>query len=452
MAAVPAKTLDEIVTLANKSAISLVRFLYCDTSSIIRGKATRTERLKDRLESGIGLVKGMMAMNMLDQMQTDTGLNATGEVRLIPDPETWVVLPYAERSAAMICDLIQLDHTPWSLCPRSLLKRQIEKAKDMGVSFQVAFEPEFTLGTLDNDQFVAIDRSLCFSSEGMNRASKFINRFIDCLERQNIEVEQYYPELGHGQHELSIRHTNALRACDRHIQYRETLRGVAYELSMEAYMAPKPFNNQAGNGCHLHLSAWDIYGERNLFWAENGLSEFGRYFVAGLLEHLPGLVALTCSSVNSYRRLKPKSWSSAFTCWGFENREAAIRIPSTYWGQEMASCNIEIKCVDSSCNPYLALGAVIACGLDGVKRQLPLPPPVEADPSTLSEDEKATMKIHRLPTNLHEAVIEMEEDKLLMDILGEEFARAFINVKVSEAGAFAGANEEFELAQHRNKF
>ncbi|MGH9552019.1 MAG: hypothetical protein ACRD3W_21715, partial [Terriglobales bacterium] len=285
-----AKTFDEIVTLAGKSAISLVRFLYCDTSSIIRGKTTRVDRLKERMESGIGLVKGMMAMNLLDQMQSDTGLGATGEVRLIPDPDTFTVLPYVDRCGAMICDLVELDHTPWKLCPRSLLKKWIENAKGMGVSFQVAFEPEFTLGALENDCFVPIDRSLCFSTDGMNRASRFINRFVDCLERQNIEVEQYYPELGHGQHELSIRHTGALSACDRHIVYRETLRGVAAEQNAEAYLAPKPFDNQAGNGCHLHLSAWDIYGERNLFWSDSGLSDFGRHFVAGLLEHLPGLV------------------------------------------------------------------------------------------------------------------------------------------------------------------
>lgn len=446
------KTFDEIVTLANKSAISLVRFLYCDTSSIIRGKTTRVDKLKDRLESGIGLVKGMMAMNMLDQMQTDCGLGATGEVRLIPDPESWTVLPYCDRSAALICDLVQLDRTPWELCPRTILKRQIEKAKENGVSFQIAFEPEFNLGSIDdNGQFQPIDRSLCFSTLGMNRAGKFINRFVDYLERQNIEVEQYYPELGHGQHELSIRHANTLRAADRQIYYRETLRGVANELGMEAYLAPKPFADQAGNGCHLHLSAWDVYGERNLFWAEKGLSEFGKHFVAGLLEHLPALVALTCASVNSYRRLQPRSWSSAYVCWGYENREAAVRIPSIYWGHEMATTNLELKCVDSSSNPYLALTAVIASGLDGVRRQLKLSPAVEVDPSSLSEAEMESGNIVRLPTSLHEALIELEQDELLMNTLGE-LGKIYIMVKTSECGAFAGANMDFELLQHRNKF
>lgn len=448
-----AKNIDEIVSLAHKSAISLVRFLYCDTSSIIRGKATRVDRLKERLESGIGLVKGMMAVNLLDQMQTDTGLGATGEVRLIPDPETWSILPYCDRQASLMCDLIQLDKTPWAMCPRSFLKRQVEAAKEAGMSMQVAFEPEFMLGSIAADgAFIPIDRSLCFSTDGMNKAARFINRFVDCLERQNIEVEQYYPELGHGQHELSIRHSAPVKACDRHVVYRETLRGVSVEQNIEGSLAPKPFEDQAGNGCHLHLSVWDVYGERNLLWADNGLSEFGRHFVAGVLSHLRGLVALTCASVNSYRRLRPRSWSSAYTCWGFENREAAIRIPSVYWGQEMASSNLEIKCVDSSCNPYLALGAVIACGLDGIKRNLELPPPVDGDPSTMSLEEQVEKKIDRLPASLTEALIALEEDEYLMNVLGPDLSRTYLGVKTSECAAFAGANTEFELTHHRTRF
>ena len=445
------KNVDEIVTLAQKSAISLVRFLFCDTAGIIRGKTVRTDKLKERIESGVGLVKGTMAMNLLDQVQGDTGLGAVGEIRLVPDLETWSVLPYCERAASLLCDMQELNHKPWDHCPRTILRRVVEEAKNVGYSFQVAFEPEFMLGNFQNGEYVPIDRSLCFSTDGMNRAAKFINRFVDSLERQGIEVEQYYPELGHGQHEVSIRHTTALRACDRHINYRETLRGVACELNVDAMLAPKPFEDQPGNGCHLHLSAWDIYMERNLFWAENGLSPFGRLFVAGILAHLPALVALTCPTVNSYRRLKPRCWSSAYTCWGFENREAAVRIPSVYWGQELASTNIELKCVDSTCNPYIALAAVIASGLDGVKRQLTLPPPVEVDPSTFSAEEMIEKRIERLPASLQEALIELEEDEHLMSVLGN-YGKTFIAVKTSECGAFAGANTDFELSQHRTRF
>lgn len=445
------KSIEEAVELARASGSALIRFLYCDTSSMIRGKATSLSTLKDRLSTGIGLVKGMMAMNMLDQMQPDTGLGATGEVRLIPDLATFSVLPYVDATASVICDLIQLDKTPWNLCPRSFLKAQIETARSMGVVIQAAFEPEFSLGTDADGQFKPIDRSLCFSTEGMNRGARFINRFAECLERQGLKVEQYYPELGAGQHELSIAHADALKACDRHIMYRETLKGVAQEMGWEASLAPKPFKDQAGNGCHLHLSCWDVNQEKNLFQGDSQMSEFGKQFVAGILLHLPALVSLTCPSVNSYRRLKPGSWSSAYVCWGYENREAAVRVPTVYWGKEKESTNIEIKCVDSSCNPYLAMAAVIACGLDGVRKSMKPPVAVTVDPQTMTEEERIKQGITRLPTTLHEALVELETDVYLMQALGNDMANTFISVKTSEVSAFAH-DADFETSYHRARF
>lgn len=445
-------TLPEILEFVETSDIRLVRFLYCDTSSIIRGKSTSAHRLKDRIESGIGLVKGMMSMNLLDLMQIDTGYGATGEVRLVPDLSTFVSLPYAAQSAAMICDLKEQDRSAWTLCPRSMLKAQIEESRKLGVVMQAAFEPEFMLGKEVDGEFTPIDSSLCFSTEGMNRAGHFINTFVDALDRQGLAVEQYYPELGHGQHELSIRHSPALKAADQHIWYRETLRGVAFNEGLQASLAPKPFADQAGNGCHLHLSAWDANSGENLLYGDGQMSDFGQSFIAGLLEHLPALVALTCASVNSYRRLQPRSWSSAFVCWGYENREAAVRVPTTYWGDEKGTTNLEIKCVDASCNPYIALAAAIACGLDGVKRKLAAPDPVSFDPGSLSESELRKADISRLPATLHESLDHLVKDSLLREVLGAEFMRTYEIVKRSECLAFSDKEIEFELKQHRNKF
>lgn len=444
--------IEEIVSLVDSSAVQLMRFLYCDTSGIIRGKATHTSKLRERMTSGIGLVKGMMAMNLLDDLQYDTALGATGEVRLIPDPTTFTILPYAPGSAAMFCDLLELDHRPWDLCPRSILKRTLERSSSAGITFKAAFEPEFTLAHADGGRFAPIDQGLCFSTESMSRAAGFISSFVETLVQQGIEVEQYYPELGHGQHELSIRFAPAMSAADRQLIYRETLRGVAYQKSLVASLAPKPIADQAGNGCHLHLSGWQNNTNKNLFWSGEGLSQTGRHFVAGILQHLPGLVALTCPSVNSYRRLKPKSWSSAYTCWGVENREAAVRIPSLYWDHEQESCNMELKCVDSSCNPYLALAAVIAAGLDGIERKLEPGDPVEGDPSELTPEYRHKHHIARLPETLGAALDELEKDSFLIDVLGAQMAKVFLIVKRSECAAFAKETDEFELLHHRTKF
>ncbi len=446
------RTKEDVLETASKFGVNLVRFLYTDFCSMVRGKSSSLPRLKDRIDTGIGLVKGQLAMNSLDKPQGDTGLGAVGEVRMVPDLSTFTVLPYVTNTAVMLCDLIQLDREPWTLCPRSLLKKQIDEAEKLGFSIQAAFEPEFMMGTKDFDgRFVHLDSSVCFGSDGHNRANKYISKLVDYLHRQRLHVEQYYPELGHGQHEVSITHAPALTACDQYILLRETLRGLAIEQDVLVTCAPKPFEDQPGNGCHIHLSVWDQYGERNLLWSDKDLSEFGQQFVAGIVAHLPGLCAVLAPSVNSYRRLQPKSWASAFTCWGYENREAAVRIPSLYWGHEMASSNIEVKCADSTMNPYLALACLIACGLDGVKRKMVPPEPVPGDPADLTDDECAKYGVQRLPNSLHKALVELEADRFLMTALGEELSNAYIIVKASEAQSFA-LDSEYELSHHRMRY
>jgi len=272
-----------------------------------------------------------------------------------------------------------------------------------------------------------------------------IDEVVTALEAQGMPVEQYYPELGWGQQELSIRHAPALEAADQHLLYRETVRSVARRHGLHASFAPKPWPDQPGNGCHLHLSALDLAGEGHRFHdpeAADGLSAVARHFAAGVLEHLPALVALSCASVNSYRRLVPRSWASAYRVWGHDNREAAVRVASPYWGREAATVNLEFKPSDASANPYLSLGGVIAAGLDGIERGLEPPPPVEVDPATLDSAE-------RLPTSLAEALDRLERDPVLLDALGRRLAGCYLAVKRHDVEAFAAEDDEFEFHQHR---
>lgn len=443
-------SLDSVIDQVDNNNLNLVRFLFCDTSNVVRGKTSSAKTLRARLQTGIGLVKGTIAMNMLDQPQSDTGYGATGEVRLVPDLKTFRVLPYVPAAGMVLCDMQELNREPWQLCPRSILKRVLARCQDEGVRFKSAFEPEFSLGRLDGDRFVPIDSSNCFSTEGMNRAADFMHDFMNALSVQGITIEQYYPELGPGQHELSIRHVFGLEAADNQIIYRETLRGVATRMGLVASMAPKPSLQWPGNGCHLHISAWD--GTTNLMGNEQGLSEFGRHFVAGLVKHLRGLVAVTCASVNSYRRLQPRSWSSAYTCWGYENREAAVRVPSVYWGHESDSANIEIKCVDASSNPYLALAAVIAAGMDGVRNKLEPPEPVSVDPSTIGEVEAERGGIYRLPASLAEALEELARDEVLCETLGPEYLKVYLAVKKSEYDQCSKMSADEESRAHLTRY
>ncbi len=281
---------DSIVQQAHDAGVRLVRFLYCDNGGTIRGKATALSGLGGRLADGIGLTVAMMAMNGLDQLQPVEGMGPVGEIRLVPDPASFAVLPYAPHSAAMSCDMLTGDRTPWGACPRSFLKRMRARAAAHGWELQASLEAEFSLARRDDaGRYVPFDETLCFSSIAMTEAAPFAGALVAALEAQGLTVEQYYPELGHGQHEISVRHAEALRAADNHVKLRETIRGVAFEYGLFASLAPKPFPDQAGNGAHIHFSLWDDAG-RNAFYdraAPDGLSAIGRQFIAGLLDHLP---------------------------------------------------------------------------------------------------------------------------------------------------------------------
>ena len=181
---------------------------------------------------------------------------------------------------------------------------------------------------------------------------------------------------------------------------------------------------------------------------EYGLSRTGYHFIGGLLAHLPALVALTCGSVNSYRRLQPQFWSSAYTVYGMDNREAAVRICSPLRGDDSSSVNLELKPSDSSANPYLALGALILAGLDGIRRQRDPGPAVNVDPATLSEAERTAAGAHRLPQSLDEALDALEGDELLMNALGPLRSAAYLAVKRAEAAEFARHDAAFECSRH----
>src|SRR5262249_42350944 len=180
-----------------------------------------------------------------------------------------------------------------------------------------------------------------------------------------------------------------------------------------ASLAPKPWPENAGNGCHLHFSLWDTDAKLNRFHdasARDHLSADARSFIAGLLAHLPGLCGLTAPSFNSYHRIIPQYWPGAFVCWGHDNRAPPVRVPSVFSGMEEASTNAELKAADASSNPYLAVGGLIAAGLDGLERGLEPPEPVEVDPATIPEDEREARGIVRLPATQAEALDALEAD------------------------------------------
>ncbi len=246
----------DVVRQAREANLRLVRFLYCDNGGIIRGKATHASKLESRMKAGIGQTLAMQAFTGVESLAAVEGMGPVGEFRLIPDPSTFTILPYVPSSGSMMCDMILTNGQPWEACPRTFLKRMIERLAAQGMRAEAAVEHEFYLAREENGTYVPADRSLCYSSIGLDDQAEVIDTILETLENQGISIELFHTELGPSQQELSIRHADALRAADNVCLVRETVRGVTRSFDMLATFAPKPFLDQAGSGAHIHLSLW----------------------------------------------------------------------------------------------------------------------------------------------------------------------------------------------------
>jgi glutamine synthetase len=447
----------ELSEFLKAAGVHFIRVLWCDNANIIRGKAFHISGFHEHQEYGIGISMAQQAIPaMYDAVAPNSGLGPVGEVWLVPDWSTLRVLPYAPTHARVMGNLMHQGN-PWSLCPRYFLKRMLAAAQAQGLEVRAAFENEFYLLQQGTEIPVPADNTVFASTLAMDLNREVIDEIASALIAQEIPVERYYPESGPGQHELSVRYTTALQAADQQIAFRETVRAIALRHHLKASFLPKIFADQAGNGCHLHLSLWQnaeniVPGGENAvqrdeaaehpnsiqnseFKTQNSshrssLSVPARSFIAGLLDHLPALMALTTPSPNSYRRIQPHFWSGAFRAWGWDNREAAVRVPTN--PAPPSPTHFELKTVDAAANPYLALGAVIAAGLDGIQRELDPGDPVIVDPGTLSEAERAAGRIDRLPEHLGDAIAHLSQNKTLLNALEPNLAQAYLAVRRAE--------------------
>lgn len=424
------------------SDIDFIRILWCDNANIIRAKSIYRNSSEDS-DYYVGISQAQQGIPAVyDAVIEESGLSPVGEVQLKADFSSFTPIPYSPGHGRFMGNMMK-NGKVWDYCPRGFLKKMADKAAKMGFSVKGAFENEFYLLNKTEDGIFPVDNTPFASTYSMDINREIIDEIVKALILQGMEVQQYYSESGPGQQEITIKYTDALRACDNQIVFRETVRAIAGKHGLTASFIPKIFEDKPGNGCHLHLSLWKE-GKNILpdFENEYGISKVGSQFIAGILHHLPALMAITTPIPNSYRRIKPHYWSGAFRCWGIDNREAAIRVIREFDGEIK---NFELKTVDASSNPYLAFGAVIAAGIHGIVQEMELEKPVQEDPGNILEG--TDYKISSLPSKLENAIEELEKDRIILDAMGEKLSKAYIAVKKAELEHLKNfkLNEEVEL-------
>jgi glutamine synthetase len=379
------------------------------------------------------------------------------DMRLVPDPDTFAVLPWRADeeggAARLICDIVDTDGDPFEGGPRQVLKSVLDHAAELGYSVSIGPEPEFFLFEKDEDGEATTtphDNGGYFDLAPKDLASDVRKQIIFTLEEMGFEIEASHHEVAKGQHEINFKYDDALTTADNIATFRAVVRAVAEQHDLHATFMPKPIGEINGSGMHTHISLFDEDGD-NAF-ADDGdefnLSETAYQFMGGVLEHAPAFTAVTNPTVNSYKRLVPGYEAPVYIAWSDVNRSALIRVPDAAG----VSARFEVRSPDPSSNPYLALAALIASGLDGIESGATPGDPVREDIYEFDQAKREEYDIETLPSNLGEAVNALEADDVVCEALGPHVAEKFPEAKRQEFGDYLTHVSEWEEDRYLEKF
>jgi glutamine synthetase len=429
--------------LANQGVVA-VATTFVDNAGITRVKSVPLDRLPQLAAWGAGFSPSFDYFRFDDWMAAPPGGWApVGDLRIMPDLQRVVPLVAQPGWAWAPGDRYRQDGQVYENCSRQLLQRMTESFAEQGLSIEAGFEIEWVVAAADGDNVSPAVEGAGYGMSRLIAASAYGRDLIDALMRQGVIVEQFHPEAGAGQLELSVAAASPVEAADTSVLVRSTIRAVGHQHGYRTSFSPKVESTGVGSGGHVHLSVWR--DGQNLMAAGAGpfgLTETAEACAAGILERLPAVLAVGAPSVASYLRLVPSSWAGAYSCWGLENRESALRMIMGSTGSGAWAANIEVKCIDLTANPYLVLAALLAAASDGVERHARLPQPIDIDPAVLDEEVLAERGIRRLPTSLRSSVEAFRMDEVLGAAFGDSLVDSIIAVRESEIELFAGASAE----------
>jgi glutamine synthetase len=429
----------------------LVAFVTTDYLGITRGRSIDRAEWETGAATNCGWCPANTTITPFDLIADGSPFGSRGDLRLIPDRDArYRTTPLGAHTPLdmVMSDVVELDGTPWSCCPRSFLKLALaDLERETGLTVTGAFEIEFS--ALD----VAWHHAPAFSLAAMRRADPFGPAVMAALTAAGVSPEVFIPEYGRNQFEITHAPAPALVAADRAVALREIIREIARLLGIRASFAPKTAVAGVGNGVHIHYSLSDRDGRPATFDASQPgrISKIAGAFTAGVILHLPALCALTAPSPISYLRLKPHNWSSSYTWLGERDRESTIRICSTYEAgakDPAKQFNLEYRAADGCASPHLSLGAIVRAGLEGIRAKLPAPPIYDGDPTLLAENELAKLGLRRLPTTLEAALRAFEADKTVSGWFDATFRQAYTATKCMELKLVEGMDPDVQCQRY----
>lgn len=435
----------DILKIAKEKEVRFVRLQFTDILGSIKNVAISVSQLEKALDNQC-MFDGSSIEGFVRIEESD--------MKLHPDYNSFALFPWRENNsvARLICDVYKPDGTPFHGSPRQVLKNVLDEAKELGYTFNVGPECEFFLFRNDDQgkpTLQTFDDAGYFDMGPVDPGEDVRRDIVLNLEQMGFEIEASHHECARGQHEIDFKYGDALTTADRVMTFKLAVKTIAHKHGLHATFMPKPIFGIAGSGMHINISM--AKDGKNVFCDEsdkNGLSSTAYSFIAGIMEHIKGMTAITNPLVNSYKRLVPEFEAPVYIAWSAQNRSPLIRVPAAR-GQ---GTRVELRSADPSANPYLALAVTIAAGLDGVKRGLVPPPAVDGNIYAMSDAQRKKHKIQMLPTSLESAIVELKKDKLICNTLGEHILEKYVEAKELEWQNYKTRISQWEIDEYLSKY
>lgn len=439
-------TKKEIMELVEQEDVEFIRLQFTDMFGMFKNVAITSSQLKKALDNQC----------MFDGSSIDGFVRIEeSDMYLYPDLDTLEIFPWRPQQgkvARLICDIYRPDGTPFEGDPRYILKRTLKEAASLGYTFNAGPECEFFLYHSDDDGLpttLSHEKAGYFDMAPLDLGENARRDMVLTLEEMGFEIEASHHEVAPAQHEIDFRYDEALSTADNIMTFKLAVKTIAKRHGLHATFMPKPKYGMNGSGMHINMSL--SKAGKNAFADPAdamGLSEDAYYFIGGIIRHMKGMTAITNPLVNSYKRLVPGYEAPVYIAWSATNRSPLIRIPAAR-GEET---RIELRSPDPTANPYLALAVCLAAGLDGIKNKMKPPRSVDKNIFRMSVDEKEEEGIDSLPSNLREAVRELEKDEFIRGVLGEHLAKRYIQAKKAEWQDYTIQVTDWEVDHYLSKF
>ncbi len=441
-------TKDAVFAAIKDRNVQYVDLWFTDITGMVKSVTVPSAQLMNVVEAGLHFdgssIEGFARV-------------AESDMTLVPDLNTFILLPWDElhRTARVICNVHTLREEPFIGDPRNALIKALRQADEMGFTYKTGMELEFFLFRTENERpiqpLIPFDNSSYFDMS-MHPAKAIVREMVSALSDMDIQVDSTHHEIGSGQHEIDFQYDDALSTADKLLTARVALKAVAHRNDLLCTFMPRPDANLPGSGMHTHQSLHDKHTGANSFVDTNneyGLSQTAKYFLAGQLFHARAMCAILAPLVNSYKRLGTSFEAPVYVTWAHINRGALIRVPHITIGKE-AHTRLELRCPDSSINPYLASAVMLMAGLDGIRQQMPLPEPLEE--TLVRQDRSRVRQLEILPSSLGEALDVLGQDDVVLSALGPFISDRYIAAKRQEYDEYSRQVTAWELERYLSRF